>query len=496
VTSGRRRTAALAGLLAAVAAATEPAGGSDLAYLDFPCPPGHEPLVDDRFHPTRRCWRFRNDGDLAIVTTRRSVGADSAMAIVTEHGDEPGEILVYDVAVRGEHLRTHRGISFWMRGDGGEGSLRIGTGWSQADPECRRAGDFPLATTAWRKHVIAWDAFVPAVTTGFYFINLRLVTPRPRPAWAVVARLSICASPEAEPIAPVDDPDPPGMIPAERFLAPPPAGIAAQIPRTLAKLRTQRPVTIAAVGDSLTAGAQLWYRPPGRTVAACYWAMLGTRLAAHFGYQRHRQVLKSWETVDKASGRTPSGLPGDGYAFAPPLPEVQPDGSLPFDGLQVVGIGAGGKDARFGLDHLADATALKPDLVIWMYGANDMIGGGPRGYAANTTAAIDALRSQGIEVLLSGTTVHCNDPYHARSVAFGQAARDRARTLGVPLADHCAALTCRGRRYLGDVLSDHVHLNEHGHRFLAATLAAAFGVPGQVVWDLPALPTATGPAAP
>ncbi len=45
--------------------------------------------------------------------------------------------------------------------------------------------------------------------------------------------------------------------------------------------------------------------------------------------------------------------------------------------------------------------------------------------------------------------------------------------------------TARGRRYVGDLLSDRVHPNEYGHQILASTLATALGVPGQMVWDQP-----------
>ena len=39
--------------------------------------------------------------------------------------------------------------------------------------------------------------------------------------------------------------------------------------------------------------------------------------------------------------------------------------------------------------------------------------------------------------------------------------------------------------YRGDLLSDTIHPNEHGHEIMAATLASSLGVPEQFVWDRP-----------
>ena len=41
----------------------------------------------------------------------------------------------------------------------------------------------------------------------------------------------------------------------------------------------------------------------------------------------------------------------------------------------------------------------------------------------------------------------------------------------------------RGRRYVGDLLSDVVHPNDYGHQLLGSTLAAALGVPNQLIWE-------------
>ena len=58
-----------------------------------------------------------------------------------------------------------------------------------------------------------------------------------------------------------------------------------------------------------------------------------------------------------------------------------------------------------------------------------------------------------------------------------------AEQFSIPLVDQFAAFNARGRRYLGDILSDTIHPNEYGHRIMGTTLAAALGVPDQVIWN-------------
>ena len=68
-------------------------------------------------------------------------------------------------------------------------------------------------------------------------------------------------------------------------------------------------------------------------------------------------------------------------------------------------------------------------------------------------------------------------------MGFLEPALALASSNSVPMVDQFAACNARGRRYIGDLLSDNVHLNEYGHQLLATTLAAALGVPDQLIWD-------------
>ena len=485
------RVAGLSGLvvgctLLAGAADVPASGDASTNFLKVAMPAGEKSFLMAPAYPASRIWRFQNTNDVEIHTTCRGVGPDSALVVFTARGEKPGEVLAYDIGAHGDDLKNYKGVSFWMRGDGGDGDLIMGVNWNQEAPANPRLGKFPLAQKEWKKFFVPWDQFTPGVAGhGFYFLNLKVAPGKARAAWAVVSRINLYQTETCEPIQPPVTADPPGMIPAASFVQPGVAEAARLIPRTLARLKARQPVTIVSVGDSITAGAQLWYRNDSKhahtSEESIYFAVLAQRLAQHYGYASHRSVLKMWQAVDKQTGKTPAGATNDSFAVVSDV-QPAPDGALPFDGLQVIGVGAGGKESQFGLAHLADATMYKPDLVIWFYGANDMPGNRRKEYKTYSAQAIQALQQQGIEVILARPTVFASEYFFDNCVGFLTPARELAAENKVPLVDQFGAFNARGRRYLGDLLSDTVHPNEYGHQILAATLAAALGVPDQVVW--------------
>jgi lysophospholipase L1-like esterase len=488
----RLRPLSVALLLAVPLCVPSPAGAEPAPpppFLNRQLPAGERPCLRLDY-PTVRLWRYQHTNDVEAHATCRGVGADSGLLIYTSGAGTPGEILVYDVGVHGEDLKTFKGLCFWMRGDGGDGELSIGSNWSQAVPAYPRVGRYPLAEKTWKKHFVPWEKFTPDVSSnGFWFLNLKVAPARPRPAWAVVARVALYKDEVTEPIQPPTEKDAPGMVPAAGFVHPGVAEAAALLPRTLAKLKARQPVTIVAAGDSITAGAQLWYRnrsgqPQHASDSAIYFASLEERLARHYGYSQHRAVLKMWEGVNGKTGRTPSGATNDSFAVVSGATASAAD-PLSFDGLQVIGVGAGGKDTQFGFQHLADVTQYKPDLAIWFYGANDMPNNNRKGYETFSSQAIQALKAQGIEVLLCRPTFFLNEPYFSNSAGFLAPATSLAASNNIPWVDAFGAFNARGRRYVGDLLSDDVHPNEHGHRMIGAILAAALGVPDQTLWDQP-----------
>jgi len=473
-------------MFCATAAAAEPA--TSPAHLDVSLPFEQRWLTPYPGYPTTRVWRYRNGGDLHVHTTAAGVGDESAMLFYQPRGAKAGgEILTYDAALlqneKQQDLTTYKGVTFWLRGDGGDGEISLGCDWNQTNRGYPRIGKFPLAGREWKKHFVPWDKFEnPPGKNGFYYVNVRLMPATDRECWAVLSRMSLYKTEEIEAMTPPKVDDPPGLLPAERFVEPSVDEAAKLIPNTLAKLRARQPVTIVATGDSITAGAQLWYmNEDGReTYRAIYFGVLERALAAHYGYERHRSVFKMWVFPDKKKD------PDAKQRFEIKTGETPAaDGSLPFDGLQVIGVGAGGQDSRFGEAHLADVTQFRPDLVIWSYGANDALPKRVKEYREPTLRVIEALRKQGVEVILAVPTPWTEGRYYDHSLVFRDVAREIAATAKVPLVDQLGAFIARGERYRGDLLSDTIHPNEHGHEIMAATLASSLGVPEQFVWDRP-----------
>jgi lysophospholipase L1-like esterase len=88
-------------------------------------------------------------------------------------------------------------------------------------------------------------------------------------------------------------------------------------------------------------------------------------------------------------------------------------------------------------------------------------------------------------VIVAVPTPWLRPPQYEYSMTFRDLTRQIARAADVPLVDPLGAFLARGDRYRGDLISDIIHPNEYGHEIMAATLAAALGVPGQHVWDRP-----------
>lgn len=463
------------------AASDAPAPVAPPAFLNTALPFGEKSCLVCPAYPADRMWRFQNTNDIEIHTTAQGVGDDSALVLYTRTGSPAGEILIYDMGVQGDTLKTFKGLTFWMRGDGGPGDLSIGCNWNQHAPTNPKVGRFPLAQRGWHKYFVPWNQFTPDVSQGgFWYLNLKLELAAPREAWALLARVAFYTNEATEAIAPPKVTDPAGAIAAATFVHPEPSAAGALLPKTLAKLRARQPVTIVAAGDSITAGAQLWYRDH----VPVYVQVLEETLAAHYGYAQHRALLKKWQTVDSKSGRTASGATNDSFAIEEGTVQ-DAAGALAFDGLQVIGVGAGGKNTAFGQAHLGEVTMYHPDLVIWFYGGNDLPGNNRKDYVAYSRQAIEALRAQGTEFLLSRPTCFLDEPYYGFSQGFREPAEELASTCHVPWLDQFGAFNARGRRYVGDLLSDGVHPNEYGHEILAATMAAALGVPDSRIWMQP-----------
>ncbi len=451
-------------------------------------PPGEERFLAYPLYPSQRLWNYLLRGNLEAHTSRRSVGPDSSLAFFLPAGGTPCDLLAYDIGVQGERLKKFKGLSFWFRGDGGPGELSLGCSWDQTLPAYPKIGSYPLKSTSWTKQFVPFSAFTPPVDkSGFYFLNFHLTPAAGEAARAWLARVHLYSEEKTEAITPVDLDDPPGNLPAAKFVVPSPDTAAKLLPKTFAKLRTAQPVTLVAYGDSITAGAQLWYANKenrGRPLA--YTSRLAERLGKFYRYPKTRVMHRFWAEPDKKAGRAEAGFEWvEGSA--------NPDGSAPFDGLQVIGVGAGGKDSAFGVEHLDEVLRLKPDLVIWAFGANDATRGNPAPYRKFATQAIETLKAKGIEILLVAISPNTNNEkgwdqrYYTTAHTLNEVGLEIASANALPSVNFFDAFEARGRRYLGDLLSDTVHPNADGHRVMAAILAAALGEPDGVIWDQPGL---------
>jgi lysophospholipase L1-like esterase len=484
--------AALVLAVCPAAPADQAAAPLDVAYATPATRAGTKPMLPSVAYPTIRLWRYHNDGDLGAYSTAESVQApESAILFYLPAHGKPGEILDYDVAAQGDDLKIYKGLSFWMKGDGSDGVLTIGTNWTQQIAAYPRVGDFSLREKNWHKVFVPFTQFSPDVSSsGFYFLNFSLKPATAGDTRVLIARPELSSAPTTEAIAPVVAHDPPGMIRADQFVTMPPGALK----RVLAKLNAHVPVTIAVAGDSLTAGNQLWYRMaenlPHTAPDCIYTNVLAQKLAAHYGYTASRSLTYVWRDVDPKTSTTDGGNKQAGFEqFTESKAALA--GALPFAGLQVMGVAAPGKGSNFGLDHLDSVLALKPDLIIWAYGANDAMSITPESFHDGLANVVTKINGAHIDLLLDTCTTWTGgqpdqpESYLFRTRDFAAVARAVAAEQALPVVDQYAAFSARGPRYLGDLLSDAVHPNEFGHRVLATTLAAALGVPDQVLFDRP-----------
>jgi len=164
------------------------------------------------------------------------------------------------------------------------------------------------------------------------------------PGW-LAAALLVAGSEDIRAQSPGSLPDAEACLAANRSLA-----LGAPLPRTTARLNAGEPVRIVAIGSSSTTG--LWMLSP----AATYPEVMRRELA------RLRPAARI-EIVN--SGRVGETVPGS--------------------------------IARFGRDVLA----LKPDLVIWQLGTNDVAWGGhAEGLKEQIAEGVRALKAGGADVVL------------------------------------------------------------------------------------------------
>lgn len=144
----------------------------------------------------------------------------------------------------------------------------------------------------------------------------------------------------------------------------------------------------------------------------------------------------------------------------------------------VVAINAGvsGNTTAAGLARMdADVIAHDPDLVVVMFGMNDVARATPEEFRANLTTIVTRCREIGAEVVLcTPNSIYEGGRSMEGLAAFAQIVREVGAELGAPVADCYAAyeglraVSARAWRLL---MSETIHPNLRGHKVFAEEIA-------------------------
>lgn len=146
--------------------------------------------------------------------------------------------------------------------------------------------------------------------------------------------------------------------------------------------------------------------------------------------------------------------------------------------VQVVNAGISGNTTVAALARIeADVLAHRPDLVVVMFGMNDVTGIPPETYRANLAEIVRRCTATGTEVVLcTPNSIYDEDPGRPleRLAAYAGIVREVATTLGVPVADHFAVyegIRRRDERAWAELMSETIHPNMRGHKAMAEEVA-------------------------
>lgn len=330
------------------------------------------------------------------------------------------------------------GLSFWFRGDGSDAFIAL----SLIDESYTRryAALLALKSAEWRRVALRWEDFVPELVSADW---LGAPGARMKPSevralwfgrWHYFKPWSACAFEldELRLEARLERPAPPGT---------PEPGLT----RTRARLAKKEPVTLVALGDSITFGTGLADR-----AREAWPARLQELLRAKFGY----------------------------------------------DGIRVLNRGSGGQETRQAIVLLPrDVAPDEPDLVLFHFGYNDystMLEKRMAEPACRAVAAADARELIGrirrvtaghADVLAMATLPGLDESRRHGMDFFGDEYRLAAEAAGCaftpgPRAAFHAALDAGNLAELfarsADGRMDPAHPNERGQRIIAEALLKAF----------------------
>ncbi|MEU8172662.1 SGNH/GDSL hydrolase family protein [Microbispora hainanensis] len=136
-------------------------------------------------------------------------------------------------------------------------------------------------------------------------------------------------------------------------------------------------------------------------------------------------------------------------------------------------------------DQVPVAVEMKPDLISFCAGGNDLIrpGADPDQMAKKLAAAVRTLRAGGADVVLFTGTDPRDTPImrqlRGKFAIFFMHVRSIADLYGCHLVDMWSMQGLRDWRAWSD---DRLHMNAEGHRLVAARVLHVLGVPGEDDW--------------
>jgi lysophospholipase L1-like esterase len=150
----------------------------------------------------------------------------------------------------------------------------------------------------------------------------------------------------------------------------------------------------------------------------------------------------------------------------------------PLAKIEVINAGVSGGNTVSGLARMdKDVLAHQPDLVVIMFGMNDVAGISPEAYEANLRTMIQKCREVKSEVVLCTPNWIAPDNGArdlAKLMAYADIVRKVGKELSVPVADTFAAYAAvhgRDQRVWTLLMSDGIHPNMRGHKLFAEVMA-------------------------
>jgi len=162
--------------------------------------------------------------------------------------------------------------------------------------------------------------------------------------------------------------------------------------------------------------------------------------------------------------------------------------------IEMINAGISGNNTAAALKRMeADVLSRNPQLVVMMFGMNDVAGLTPEAFQANLAEIVRHSRDRGAEVaLMTPNSIYPDDPRRppSRVAQYVEIVRQAGRELSVPVADCFRAyeeIRDIDRRAWMQLMSDTLHPNMRGHKLFAEEVAWTLSGRRVSLEDLPLL---------